>query len=128
MVVEVTVVVLGGLNLDRFLDTDSVVSKRAEARSLDGSLVDTNSLLDGRASARGLDKGLVDTNSLFDHLRPVVVVVVVVAVDDSLGHTNVFPNRGRTVAAAVRANNGLVDADGLLDDGALVVVRVVRVV
>lgn len=84
-------VVLGGLDFDSLLDTDGVVGERTEARGLDGGLVDTNSLLDGRASAWRLDKGFVDTDGLLDHLRSVVVVMVV-AVDNSLGHTNVLLN------------------------------------
>lgn len=129
MVVEVTVVVLGALDLDGLLDTDGVLGKRTEVRGLDDGLVDTNSLLEGRADARGLDSCLVDTDGLLDHLRPVVVVVMMVAVDDSLSHTNVLPNRSRTVGAVVRANDCLVDADSLLNDGALVVVvMVVRAV
>lgn len=88
-------------------------------------LLDTNGFLGRRIHVRGLDGGFVDADGLLDDLR--VVVMVVVAVDSSLGHANVLSNGSRTVVA-MRINGGLVDADSLLDYlRAVVVVRVVRV-
>lgn len=124
---EVVVVVLGALDLDSLLDVDGVLGKRTEAKGLDGGLVDTDGLLDRRTDAGRLDKGLVDADGLLDHLRTVVVVVMV-AVDNSLGHADVFLDRSGTVATVVRANDGLVDTNGLLDrSGTLVMVVVVMV-
>lgn len=99
------VVVLAGFDINRLLDTGGFLGRRIHAGGLDG--------------------GFVDADGLLDDLR--VVVMVVVAVDSSLGHANVLSNGSRTVVA-MRTNGGLVDADSLLDYlRAVVVVRVVRV-
>lgn len=92
------------------------------AVDFDGFL-NTDGLLGGGVDARRFDGGLVDANGLLDEVRSVVVVVTM-AVDNSLVDTDSLLQDRALVVMMVAVDNSLVDADSLLEDRALVVMVV----